>query len=52
MVLVLELKFTTSPGGGGWSDIYEINAILNSFVVEVEVWVELGKTDKGLVKQK
>ena len=34
---MLELKFTTSPGGGGWSDIYEINAILNSVVVEVEV---------------
>ena len=36
---------------GGWlggcvggEEIYEINAIFNSVVVEVEVWVELGKT--------
>ena len=43
MVLVLELKFTTSPGGGGWVDIYEINTILHSVVDEVEVWVKLGK---------
>ena len=27
---------------GGWCDIYETNSILNSVVVEVEVWVELG----------
>ena len=33
---MLELKFTTSPVGG-WCDIYEINAILKSVVVEVEV---------------
>ena len=37
---MLESEFTTSPRGGwlvgGWCDIYEINAILNSVVVEVE----------------
>ena len=38
--LMLQLEFSTSPGGwvgGGWCDIYEINAVLNSVVVEVEV---------------
>ena len=39
------LSFTTSPGGG-WCDIYDNNAILNSVVVEVEVWVELGNNKK------
>ena len=31
----------------GGCDIYDINANLNSVVVEVEVWVELGNTGKG-----
>ena len=34
---MLELKFTTSPVGGGWCDIYKINAILSSVAVEVDV---------------
>ena len=33
---MLELKFTTSPVGG-WCDILDNNAILNSPVVEIEV---------------
>ena len=38
--------------GGWWSDIYEIRANLNSVVVEVEVWVELGKTKYEIMGKK
>ena len=38
------------PGGGWWLEIYEMNAILNSVGVEVEVGVEFGET-KGCSKK-
>ena len=43
--IIIDIEVGDSPLAlrvGGWSDIYGINAILNSVVVEVEVWVELG----------